>query len=102
MPAFTFVGYMYFKDNEEMPKSHNIVIELNKESDFTITSLLELLEKYLLSLQKMFVKNCLSCSLFKISKLSLYYQILIHGTNIVRKRKNFILEDSMMFFVEFY
>ena len=43
MPAHTSGDYVYFKDNEDVPKINLKFCILNQESDFYITSRLKLL-----------------------------------------------------------
>ena len=57
MPYFTSGDYVYFKDNEQVPKSHHKVFVFNHESDFYITSPLKLLGGRLLSFPKLFLNN---------------------------------------------
>ena len=74
MPDFTSGNYVYFKDNEEVPKSHHRVFILNQGSDFYITPPLKLLEESLSSLPKLFVKKLLNRGSIIISKLLLSYK----------------------------
>ena len=57
MPEFTFVDYVYFKENEKKPKIHHKNFILDQEPYFTITSELSLLENKLKSLTTLFVKS---------------------------------------------
>ena len=38
MSAFTCGNFVYFKDNDDLPKNHHNFFILNQEPEFTITS----------------------------------------------------------------
>ena len=78
MPYFISGEYLYFKDNEEVPKIHHIVCILNQKYDFDITSPL-----HIVIITKTIVLKFLSSELRTISKLFLIYQKLTYPITIV-------------------